>query len=151
MKTNKDIVTELYRAFDLGDFDLVRSMISEDFSTDLVGIPDSLDREGFIKFGLEFRQAFPDSCHQFDEIIVEDNKVVTIGKFRGTHLGKFQGLPATGRSIEIEVMHVDRLIDGKIVSHWGQGNQAGMMKQLGIVFLPGVSLVTAIVRYKWRN
>ena len=151
MKTNKDTVIELYGAFDRGEFDLVRSMISEDFSTDLVGIPDSLDREGFIKFGREFRQAFPDGCHQFDEIIAEENKVVTIGKFRGTHLGKFQGLPATGKSIEIEVMHVDRLMDGKIVSHWGQGNQAGMMKQLGIVFFPGVSLVTAIVRHQWRN
>ena len=151
MKTNKDIVIELYEAFDRGEFDLVRSMISEDFSTDLVGIPDSLDREGFIKFGREFRQAFPDGCHQFDEIIAEENKVVTIGKFRGTHLGKFQGLPATGRAIEIEVMHVDRLMDGKIVSHWGQGNQAGMMKQLGIVFFPGVSLVTAIVFHQWRN
>jgi steroid delta-isomerase-like uncharacterized protein len=151
MRTNRDIVIELYAAFDKGNFDLVRSMMSEDFTTNLVGIPDSLDREGFIKFGREFSQAFPNGCHQFDEIIEEDNKVVTIGKFRGTHLGKFQGLPATGRSIEIEVMHIDRLMDGKIASHWGQGNQAGMMKQLGIVFLPGVSLVTAIIRHQWQN
>jgi steroid delta-isomerase-like uncharacterized protein len=151
MKTNKDIVIELYAAFDRGDFDLARSMMSEDFTTDLVGIPDSLDREGFIKFGQEFSKAFPDGYHQFDEIIEDDNKVVTIGKFRGTHLGKFQGLPATGKSIEIEVMHIDRLMDGKIASHWGQGNQAGMMKQLGIMFLPGISLFTAILRHQWRN
>jgi steroid delta-isomerase-like uncharacterized protein len=151
MKGNKDIVIELYAAFDRNEFDIAQSMMSEDFSTDLVGIPDSLDRAGFIKFGREFKQAFPNGCHQFDEIIEEDNKVVTIGKFRGTHLGEFQGLPATGKSIEIEVMHVDRLMDGKIFSHWGQGNQAGMMKQLGIVFLPGVSLVTAIIRSKWRK
>jgi hypothetical protein len=40
-------------------------MISEDFSPDLVGIPDALDREDFIKFGLEFIQAFPNRYHQF--------------------------------------------------------------------------------------
>jgi steroid delta-isomerase-like uncharacterized protein len=151
MKTNKEIVLELYAAFDRGEFDLVRSMMSEDFSTNLVGIPTPLDREAFIQFGLEFQAAFSDGCHQFDEVIVEDDRVVTMGKFRGTHLGKFQGLPATGKSVEIEVVHIDRLSDGKIVYHWGQGNQAGMMQQLGIVFIPGVSLVTAAIQHKLRR
>jgi hypothetical protein len=48
-------------------------------------------------------------------------------------------------------MHIDTLVDGKIVSHWGQGNQAGMMKQLGIAFIPGFSLITAAIRHKWRS
>jgi predicted ester cyclase len=91
-------------------------------------MPTPLEREAFIQFGLEFRQAFPDGCHQFDEVIVEDTKVVTLGKFHATHLSKFQGLPATGKSVEIEVMHLDRIIDDRIVYHWGQGNQAGMMQ-----------------------
>jgi steroid delta-isomerase-like uncharacterized protein len=147
----KEIVLELYAAFDKGEFDRVRSMMSPDFIADLVGIPAPLDREAFIQFGREFQIAFPDSCHQFDEIIVEDNKVVTIGKFRATHLGKFQGLPATGRSIEVEVVHIDKLSDDRIVYHWGQGNQAGMMQQLGIVFLPGLSLITSAIRHQLRR
>jgi steroid delta-isomerase-like uncharacterized protein len=151
MTTNKQIVLELYAAFDRGEFDIVRSMMSEDFSTDLVGMPAPLDIEAFIQFGLEFRTAFPDGCHQFDAVIAEADRVVTMGKFHGTHLGKFQGLPATGKSVSIEVVHIDRLSDGKIVYHWGQGNQAGMMQQLGIVFVPGVSLVTAAIQHKWRR
>jgi steroid delta-isomerase-like uncharacterized protein len=151
MKTNKEIVLELYAAFDQGDFELGRSMLSEDFITELVGIPNSLDRSAFIQFGLEFRQSFPDGYHQFEHIIAEDDRVVTVGKFRGTHLDKFQGLPATGKSIEIEVMHIDRLSDGKIVSHWGQGNQAGMMQQLGIVFIPGFSLIASAILHQWQK
>jgi predicted ester cyclase len=84
MKT-KEIVLDLYAAFDSGEFDRVRSMMSVDFIADLVGMPAPLDREAFIQFGREFQIAFPDGCHRFDEIIVEDNKVVTIGKFRATH------------------------------------------------------------------
>jgi steroid delta-isomerase-like uncharacterized protein len=151
MKTAKQRVLALYTAFDNGDFELVRSMMSEDFIAHLVGIPATLDRAAFIQFGLEFRQAFPDGCHQFDEVIAEDNRVVTIGKFRATHLGKFQGLPATGKTIEIEIVHIDRLIDDRIVYHWGQGNQAGMMQQLGIIFVPGLPLVTAALQHKWRR
>ncbi len=151
MTNNKEIVLKLYAAFDRGQLDLGRSIMSEDCTIDLVGIPGQLDREAFLQFGLEFCKAFPDTCHQFDEVIEEDNKVVTIGKFCGTHLGNFQGLPATGKSIEVEVMHVDRLVDGRIVSHWGQGNQAGMMKQLGIAFIPGLSLITSAIRYQWQS
>jgi steroid delta-isomerase-like uncharacterized protein len=151
MKTYKQIVLELYLAFDNGEFDLVRSMMSEDFIADLVGMPIPLDRDAFLQFGLEFRQAFPDGCHQFDEVIAEDNRVVTMGKFRATHLGKLQGLPATGKTIEIEVVHIDRLIDDRIVYHWGQGNQAGMMQQLGMMFVPGLPLVTAAIQHKWRR
>jgi steroid delta-isomerase-like uncharacterized protein len=151
METNKENVLELYAAFDRGEFDLVRSMMSVDFVAHLVGMPETLNREAFIQFGAEFRTAFPDGYHQFDEVIVEDNRVVTIGKFRGTHLGKFQGLPATGKSVEIEVIHIDKLIDDRIVYHWGQGNQAGMMQQLGIVFIPGLSLITSAIRHQIRG
>jgi steroid delta-isomerase-like uncharacterized protein len=151
MATTKEIVLGLYAAFDRGEFDLVRSMMSEDFIAHLVGMPAPLEREAFIQFGLEFRKAFPDGCHQFDEVIVEGNKVVTSGKFRATHLGKFQGLPATGKSIAIEVTHIDRLIDDRIVYHWGQGNQAEMMQQLGIVFIPGLALIASAIRHQIRG
>jgi steroid delta-isomerase-like uncharacterized protein len=151
MPTNQERVLKLYAAFDRGEFDLVRSMMSADFIAHLVGMPTPLEREAFIQFGLEFRQAFPDGCHQFDEVIVEGNKVVTLGKFHATHLSKFQGLPATGKSVEIEVMHLDRIIDDRIVYHWGQGNQAGMMQQLGIVFIPGLSLIASAIRHQLRR
>ncbi len=74
MRTNKEIVLELYAAFDRGDFELGKSMLSEDFITDLVGIPERLDRSAFIKFGSEFRHAFPDGYHQFEHVITEDDR-----------------------------------------------------------------------------
>ena len=151
MKTQKQHVLAMYTAFDRGEFELVRSMMSEDFVAHLVGMPTTLNRSAFIQFGLEFRQAFPDGYHQFDEVIAEDNRVVTIGKFCATHLGKFQGLPATGKSVAIEVMHIDRFSEDRIVYHWGQGNQAGMMQQLGIVFIPGFSLIASAIRQQLQR
>ena len=44
-------------------------------------------------------------------------------------------------------MHIDRVEDGKIVEHWGQGDALGLMQQLGIIFLPGPTLVLQIVKH----
>jgi steroid delta-isomerase-like uncharacterized protein len=109
MSDNRDLVIKSYQTFDRGDFDLVRKMMAENFAAYLVGIPETLGRDEFIEFGSKSRQAFPDVSHQFDRSICEDDKVVTSGIFTGTHLGNFQGLPATGQSISVAVMHIDCL------------------------------------------
>jgi predicted ester cyclase len=31
-------------------------------------------------------------------------------------------------------MHIDRVENGQIAEHWGQGDALGLMQQLGIVF-----------------
>jgi steroid delta-isomerase-like uncharacterized protein len=149
MNDNRDVVIKLYETFDRGEFEVVRNMLSKDFIAHLVGMSATLDRDEFTEFGIKFRQAFPDGTHHFDRPICEDDKVVTSGIFTGTHLGNFQGLPATGRSISIAVMHIDLISNGKVVEHWGQGDQAGMMKQLGIVPIPGISLFSSAILHRF--
>lgn len=72
--------------------------------------------------------------------------MVTCGTFTATHLGEFQGLPPTGKQISLAVMHIDRVENGKIAEHWGQGDALTPMQQLGIVFLPGPKLIPHIFR-----
>jgi steroid delta-isomerase-like uncharacterized protein len=147
---NKDVISEFYETFDRGEFDGVKNLMTEDFTAHLVGISTTFDRDAFTEFGRKFSQAFPDGRHHFDFSIAEDDKVVTWGKFTGTHLGNFQGLPATGKSVTIAITHIDRIVDGKIAEHWGQGDQVGMMKQLGIVSIPGISLFYSALHHKFR-
>ena len=45
-------------------------------------------------------------------------------------VGELMGMPASGRSYEIEEIHIFRIRDGKIAEHWHQFDSAGMMKQL---------------------
>jgi predicted ester cyclase len=45
------------------------------------------------------------------------------------------GMPPSGKTYEIEEIHVFRLRDGKVAEHWHQFDQMAMMKQLGA--MPG--------------
>lgn len=78
-----------------------------------------------------FRAAFPDFRATILDQIEEDDKVVTRKVFAGTHLGPLQGIPPTGRSVEIQVIDIVRVAGGKIVEHWNCVDRLGLLAQLG--------------------
>jgi len=143
---NKALVLQFYKAFDDRHIEQALDLLAPDFVAHLAGMPEPLDGEAFKQFGLSFYLAFSQGQHRFDEVIVADDKVVTCGTFTATHLGEFQGLPPTGKQINLSIMHIDRVNDGKIVEHWGQGDALGLMQQLGIVLLPGPKLLPYILK-----
>jgi predicted ester cyclase len=143
---NQAIVLQFYKAFDNRNIDQALALLAPNFVAHLAGVPETLDGDAFKKFGMEFYLAFTNGQHTFDEVIVASNKVVTCGTFTATHIGDFQGIPPTGKEIKLSIMHIDRVEDGKIVEHWGQGDALGLMQQLGIVFLPSPALFPQILK-----
>lgn len=143
---NKAIVLKFYQAFDHRNIEQALDFLAPNFIAHMAGIPEPLDSDSFRQFGMEFYSAFTDGQHQFDEVIVEGNKVVTCGTFTAKHLGEFQDIPPTGKQIKISIMHIDRVENGKIVEHWGQGDAQGLMQQLGIMFLPSPKLIPYILK-----
>jgi predicted ester cyclase len=143
---NKALVLQFYKAFDDRRMEQALELLSPNFVAHLAGAPGPQDKKGFEQFGMSFYLAFTQGAHIFDEVVVSDNRVVTCGTFTATHLGEFQGLPPTGKQISLSIMHIDRVENGKIVEHWGQGDALGLMQQLGIVFLPGPKLLPYILK-----
>ncbi len=91
------------------------------------------DREG-VKQGLkQFRAAFPDFRYTIEDEITSGDKLVQRLTARGTQKGEFQGVPATGKQATWSEIHIARLVNGKVVEHWGIEDQFGMMQQLGLV------------------
>jgi steroid delta-isomerase-like uncharacterized protein len=143
---NKSLVLQFYQAFDNRNIDQALALLAPNFVAHMAGIPEPLDKDGFKQFGMAFYLAFTNGQHKFEDLIVEGNKVVTYGTFTATHLGEFQGLPPTGKQIQLSIMHIDRVEDDKILEHWGQGDALGLMKQLGIIFLPNPALIPHILK-----
>ena len=138
---NKSLVLEFYRGFDERKIEHSLELLAPGFIAHLAGVPQPLSKEEFSKFGMTFYSAFANGTHKFSEIVVEEDKVVTCGIFTATHQNPFQGLPPTGKQVTLAVMHIDRVENGQIVEHWGQGDALGLMQQLGILFLPSPALV----------
>lgn len=77
------------------------------------------------------RAAFPDMHWSLEEQISEGDKVVTRFEWTGTHQAEFFGVPATGRSVNVWGVVIDRLEGGKIKDTRILMDALGLMMQLG--------------------
>ncbi|MBD2451022.1 ester cyclase [Nostoc sp. FACHB-152] len=130
---NKAIALEFYKAFDNSNVEAAKKVMATNLIAHTTGSSEPLDLDGFIEYGLMMRAAFPDGKHTFEDVIVEGDKVVTRGTFSGTHEGELLGFPPTGEQVKFSVMHIDRIVDGKVTEHWGQADIIALMQQLGIL------------------
>jgi steroid delta-isomerase-like uncharacterized protein len=83
------------------------------------------------------RAAFPDLHFSVEEQIAEADKVVTRFEWTGTHRGPFLGVTATGRSVKVWGMVIDRLQSGRIKDTRIIMDMLGLMMQLGVFPPPG--------------
>ena len=82
------------------------------------------------------RSAFPDLTVQIDSLIAEGDLIAARCTWRGTQRGEFMGVPASGKSVEFEVIDMIRFRDGRLSEHWGQSDMMGLMMQIGAMEPP---------------
>jgi steroid delta-isomerase-like uncharacterized protein len=78
-----------------------------------------------------FLEAIPDQKLTIEDEIAEGDTVVTRWTFSGTHRGALMGIPATGKSIAIKGISLDRISGGQVVEHSAQIDILGLMQQIG--------------------
>ena len=97
------------------------------------------------------RNAFPDLHFEIEELVAEEDIVAGRLTMSGTHEGPLMGTPPTGRSVRTNHMHFVRFKDGKAVEHWGVREDLGMMRQLGLVVLPGPRLLGRMLVHRAKK
>ena len=83
-----------------------------------------------------WRESFPDWHSTFEELIAEGDRVAERWTGRGTHLGELQGIPPTGKRVEVPGSVFYRIAGGKIVEFRGQLDMMSLMQQLGALVNP---------------
>ncbi|MFE5286500.1 ester cyclase [Nocardia sp. NPDC056611] len=87
--------------------------------------------EGLKAFNTTLRTAFPDWHSTLEEVVAEGDRVAERWTGRGTQLGEFQGIPATGRTVTVPGVVFYRVRDGRITEFRGSFDMFGLLGQLG--------------------
>jgi predicted ester cyclase len=65
--------------------------------------------------------------------VAEGDRAVFVITWRAKHTGTFQGIPATGKSVVLEMVQSDRIANAKLVHHDGIFDTHALLQQLGVV------------------
>jgi steroid delta-isomerase-like uncharacterized protein len=132
-----DHAATMRRVYDLissGDVDGFGEILAEDFveHEETPGLEPT--KEGVKQFFHLYRAAFPDLRMEPQDILVSGDKVVARVRATGTHQGEFLGMPATGKSFDVQLIDIIRFgNDGLAHEHWGIFDALAMMQQLGAI------------------
>ena len=110
--------------------------IDELFASDFAGHDTSdqmFGREEFREGVVAMLTAFSERQVEIADQVVDGDKVATRWKATGVHSGEFNSIPATGRHVSLTGISIDRIADGKIVESWEVTDDAGLLRQLGVL------------------
>jgi len=96
-----------------------------------IGAAAVMDIESFKKFQDDYYRSFSDNSMEIGEIIQEGNLVAFRGVTRSRHTAEFMGVPASGREIEVPVIGMAKLKEGKIYEWWNSPDRLSWMQQIG--------------------
>jgi predicted ester cyclase len=138
---NRRIAEQCHDAFNRGDLDAAASCFAEDCRNH----GRQVGRAGVRKVLGEIKVNFPDARLTILNSVAEGEWVVLRCTYSGTHRGMSRlpvdggmlvGVQPTGRSFEVQHIHMYRMVDGKIAEHFANRDDVGMMRQLGLLPLP---------------
>jgi predicted ester cyclase len=132
LEFNKQICRDYFSAFLKRDEYWMKQHIAADFVRHDPGLPFQVKGpEGVLQLHDALLPAFPDMTLPLEDFVAEGEKVLVRLRVKGTHLGPFGDMAASGRNIDIGVLDLFQIRDGVLVEHWALLDNLGMLKQLG--------------------
>lgn len=129
---------------------VMRRMFDEGFSTGNDAVVDELCSPSLVEhqFGLagdgaeaiayvkvairDVHAAVPDMRFTIEDSVVDGDRVWVRVRGRGTNTGAFFG-PPSGQPVDITVFDQARVVDGRIVEHWGVPDRFALLAQTGVL------------------
>ncbi|MFI0480404.1 ester cyclase [Actinomadura sp. 9N215] len=145
---NVQIGTSMTGAAASEAFTVMRRIFDEGFATGDGAIADQLCSADLVEhqFGLagdgaaaiqnvkdairDVHALLPDASITIEDSVEQGDTIWVRVRVRGTATGPYFG-PPTGRPVDITVIDIARVVDGRIVEHWGVPDRFAILAQTG--------------------
>jgi steroid delta-isomerase-like uncharacterized protein len=137
MTDNERLARRFYEAWNERNFDEIAEATAPDATLTVVGSGDTFEGpDGSRAYNTMWADGFPDGTCTVDRVIAAGDHVVVEFTGRGTHTGTLRTsmgeIPATGRSLTLQLCDVIEFKDGKVQSQKSYFDTGSMMAQLGL-------------------
>lgn len=129
---NKKVIRRLYsEVMGKGNVSVADEIFAADY-IDHMPIMETPDRDGLLKSVEAARRAFPNVKPSIISEISEGEWVaIAVEVDGGTHEGTYMGIPATGKPVTWTETHFWRVVNQKIVAHYGNVSMFEIHKMIG--------------------
>ena len=132
LEDNKQLCRDYFAAFLERDVDWMERHIAPEFVRHDPGLPFEVRGPGGVaQLHDVLLGGFPDLELDLQDFVAEGEKVLVRLTAHGTHTGTFGELEATGKPITVAVLDLFQVRDGRLIEHWAQLDNLGMLTQLG--------------------
>lgn len=140
-EANKVLARRLFEeVFNQRDFTAAEEICSGDILIRAWHWPELRGISGVREFVAGMASGSPDFQYSIDDLIAEGDQVDLRWTFKGTHLGAFLGIAATGKIVTVAGATTLRMAGGKIVEHSGRWDALGCLQQFSATEAPTVQV-----------
>lgn len=132
---NKALVRRYWEElWNVGDLAVADAIIAPDFVAPMPPPNQPLHGPADVRaFAAADRAAFPDLHFIVEDVIAENDRVVTRWTMRGTHRGTWKDFAPTGRPVAFTGITTFTIAAGKIAGFQVNSDAFGVLQQIGVI------------------
>ena len=131
----KRFVEELWNArrLDVADQIFSEECVTHQLHSGVLGEPSRRGPHAMKEHVSSWLMSFPDLRFNIEQMIAEQDRVVSQLVMEGTHQGTWMGISPTGRQLQIRMITIHRIANNKIAEDWVLVESLGFFQQLGVL------------------
>jgi steroid delta-isomerase-like uncharacterized protein len=130
---NEALVRRFYEEMNNGrNNDLAGQLFTDDHQMHDPQVPAADGPDGMVAAVSTYQTAV-NGHWEINDIFSSDDKVVVRWTGTGEHVAELNGIPPTGKKIDVSAISIHRMQDGKIAETWEVWDTLGFLQQLGVI------------------
>lgn len=125
------IALDMGKIFNDGDIDIARRLVADEFVDYEAPEGAPVGAEAYAHTANWMRSVWENARWEVVDAFAKGDKATIRLIFTGRQVADFMGVPATGKEVRVQHIHVYRIADGQVHEHWAVRDDLELFRQLG--------------------